>query len=462
MAGSRTARAATVALAAGTLLYLGFLVASPGSERSVTVVNDLGQMVVPLLIAAPALVVAGRRSTGRLRTSWFLLAAAALSWGLGQAVWTWFEVVLDEPVPYPGLADIGYLGAVPFLLAGVLAFPSQSLRSMGRARAVLDGLITTGALVFASYGTFLGVVYTSSAGRPLERIIAVTYPVADVVTVAVAVAVLARRSHRLVGPLPLVAVGVVSLAVADSAFAYLTATGGYGSDPVTDVCWPLGFALLALAAYMPVDHAAAAKARPTSESLLGVALPYLPMVPCIVLFLSRSTSGVGIGPFLAVVGSIIAVLLVARQIVTVLENRELTSHLERTVAELQEREGQLEFQAFHDPLTLLANRALFRDRLDHALQQRRDEPVSVLFVDLDDFKTVNDSLGHDAGDHLLASVGERLRACVRIGDTVARIGGDEFAILVEGDTASTEGPLLAQRVLAAFDVPFSVGGATCA
>jgi diguanylate cyclase (GGDEF)-like protein len=80
----------------------------------------------------------------------------------------------------------------------------------------------------------------------------------------------------------------------------------------------------------------------------------------------------------------------------------------------------------------------------------------VLFVDLDDFKTVNDSLGHDAGDRLLSAVGERLRACVRAGDTVARLGGDEFAILLEGPDAERDGPSLAQRVLAAFEVPFSI------
>ena len=169
---------------------------APGSARSVTVVNDLGQTIVPLLIAAPALV-AGRPPLRRAGCAprGTCSPPPRSAGGSGQAVWTWFEVVLDEPVPYPGLADVGYLGAVPFLLAGVLVFPSHSLRSIGRARAVLDGLITTAAMVFASYGTFLGVVYTASEGELLERGIAVTYPVADVVTVAVVLAVLARRSR---------------------------------------------------------------------------------------------------------------------------------------------------------------------------------------------------------------------------------------------------------------------------
>jgi diguanylate cyclase len=454
----RGQRALLVALLAGTTLYLGYLALAPGSPASVTAVNDILQAVVPLGIAAPVLIVAGYRATGRQRTSWYLLAAAAISWGLGQVVWTWFEVVRDEPVPYPGLADVGYLGMIPFLLAGVFTFPSRSLHAMGRARAVLDGLITATALLFASYGTFLGTIYMAGEDRLLERVLAVTYPVADLVTVAVVVAVLARRSSRLSGPLPLVAAGVVSLAVADSAFAYMTAEGTYGDDPVTDLGWPLGFALLALAARLPQPSLAAEDDRRRSGSTIGMALPYLPILPGVLVVLDRAYSDARFGPFLGVTGSVVVLLLVARQIVTMLENRELTGHLEQTVAELQEREGQLQFQAFHDPLTLLANRALFRDRLDHALQQRREDPISVLFVDLDDFKTVNDSLGHDAGDRLLASVGERLRACVRIGDTVARIGGDEFAVLVEGEQATTYGAMLAQRVLAALDVPFTVAG----
>jgi diguanylate cyclase (GGDEF)-like protein len=121
---------------------------------------------------------------------------------------------------------------------------------------------------------------------------------------------------------------------------------------------------------------------------------------------------------------------------------------------------QVRHQAFHDPLTRLANRTLFRDRLEHALQRttRGLGQVAVLFVDLDDFKTVNDSHGHTAGDVLLSAVGERLTAVIRPGDTVARLGGDEFAVLVEDVADHRDAIAPAERVLAAFASPFEVGG----
>ena len=114
-------------------------------------------------------------------------------------------------------------------------------------------------------------------------------------------------------------------------------------------------------------------------------------------------------------------------------------------------EQQLRHRAFHDELTGLANRALFYDRTEHALN-RRDAEVGVLFVDLDDFKPVNDRLGHAAGDQLLQLVAKRLVACVRSADTVARLGGDEFGILLEGVDAVEA----AERVLAALETRFDL------
>ena len=129
----------------------------------------------------------------------------------------------------------------------------------------------------------------------------------------------------------------------------------------------------------------------------------------------------------------------------------------RDVSERRRLEEQLTHQAFHDPLTGLANRALFRDRVSHALAlaQRRGTPVTVLFLDLDDFKKVNDSLGHGEGDRLLIAVAERFLACARSADTVARLGGDEFAILIEG-AEGRDG--LPDRLAAAMSHPFSLSG----
>ena len=128
----------------------------------------------------------------------------------------------------------------------------------------------------------------------------------------------------------------------------------------------------------------------------------------------------------------------------------------RDVSERKAFEEQLSHQAFHDPVTGLANRALFRDRVEHAMQRRsRDgKPVSVLFMDLDDFKTINDSLGHAAGDALLVEVGERVRDTLRTADTTARLGGDEFAVLLEDGGDGARAAEVAVRILASLDAPF--------
>jgi diguanylate cyclase (GGDEF)-like protein/PAS domain S-box-containing protein len=136
----------------------------------------------------------------------------------------------------------------------------------------------------------------------------------------------------------------------------------------------------------------------------------------------------------------------------VLNARDITRH--------KALEQQLVQRALHDQLTGLPNRMLFMDRLEHALERsaRRGKFVGVLFLDLDRFKLVNDNFGHDRGDQLLVEVTRRLRGCLRRVDTIARIGGDEFTVLLEDVTSAGDGALVAERITEALRAPFRIDG----
>jgi diguanylate cyclase (GGDEF)-like protein len=135
-------------------------------------------------------------------------------------------------------------------------------------------------------------------------------------------------------------------------------------------------------------------------------------------------------------------------------NQSLTAEIE----ERKRTESKLEFLAHHDALTGLPNRRLFYDRVQHAVvrAQRSNDRVAVLFLDLDQFKTINDSLSHQVGDHLLQAVAERLNKQVRDGDTFGRLGGDEFVLLMEGVLGMHDLTAVAEKLLAAFRQPFRI------
>ncbi|HEY2652528.1 MAG TPA: EAL domain-containing protein, partial [Solirubrobacteraceae bacterium] len=134
--------------------------------------------------------------------------------------------------------------------------------------------------------------------------------------------------------------------------------------------------------------------------------------------------------------------------------------LEQAVLQLSVLQEQLHHQAYHDPLTSLANRTLFTDKVRETLSAGEGQ-LAVLFIDLDDFKTVNDSLGHSAGDELLISVASRLRSCLRPEDVVARLGGDEFAVMVEDARDAEEAAtVVARRIMDTFGMPLAVGPET--
>ena len=139
-----------------------------------------------------------------------------------------------------------------------------------------------------------------------------------------------------------------------------------------------------------------------------------------------------------------------------------TEFLARSILYAIERkkaQERLTYFAQHDPLTGLINRALFRDRLVHAMarSKRKDQPLAVMLLDLDRFKAVNDTLGHDIGDQLLKEVATRLMECVRQVDTVARLGGDEFTAILEGISGEEDVLVVAKRIVESIGTPFHIG-----
>ncbi|HEX4977541.1 MAG TPA: GGDEF domain-containing protein [Nocardioides sp.] len=432
------------------------LIALPGlSAFGELLVSNLVQLLAASLAAVVCLLVARDPLSGS-RTAWWGLGAGVASWAAGQLVWTWYEVVDGTEVPFPSLADVGFLLFPLGAAVGLVAWLGGQANVVARGRDLLDGVIIAVSLLVLSWVTVLDQVIEDNSDGAVALALSLAYPLGDVVLGTLALLALARARSGERAVLATLAGGLACLAFADSAYLYLVSAGRYTSADLVSAGWAFGFLLVAAAALVDLtDPGRRTFPRPPQVvvdnrlGLLGLTLPYLPF----------SAAGVAVlwsiitDPESAVVSSILSVVLVvmvlARQFLAMVENQRL-------YVALGAARDQLQHRALHDDLTGLANRALFNDRLDHALR-RSGSDLGLLFCDLDDFKRVNDRLGHVAGDEVLVEVARRLRGCVRSGDTVARLGGDEFAILLD-DAAQTQ--QVADRVITAMLEPFTVGGTT--
>ena len=425
--------------------------------RGVVLMVDNAGQLGSASAGAVACALAAARAAPASRRVWVRLSAGVGCWAAGQAVWTYYEVVLGQEVPFPSLADVGFLLFPLVTAAGLLCWLRDSGGAAGRARDVMDGAVIAGSLLSLSWVSALGSVY-ALGGDWMALSLSLAYPVGDVIMATLVLLTLARARTGQRAVLLLVASGLAGLAVADSAYVYLVNLGSYASGNLISAGWVTGFLLIAAGAWLSWSDRARnesgppeAAAAPGAPSRLALTLPYLPLAAAGIT-LGFQLVGVAGMPLAALgLGFVLVALVLGRQFLAMSENRRL-------LLQLGLARDELRHQALHDPLTGLANRALFTDRLEHALTLRRyDGPaLAVLFCDLDGFKTVNDELGHHAGDTLLCVVADRLRACLRSGDTVARLGGDEFAVLLEG----THDPMfVAGRLVEAVGQPCVVDGA---
>lgn len=413
-----------------TLLFGVFMEAGWAGETLVLWVGDLVQVVAPAIAAGAALWRA-RLSAGRTRAAWTWLAVAAASWMLGQAIWSVFELGLGDELPFPSLADVFYLALVPAAAVGVLWLTSGGGTRLSGARATLDGMVIAGSLLFMSWATVLGPAYRDTESSRFEWAVLLAYPLGDIVIATIGLVALAQVRGRRRVPVLLVSLAMLALALADTGFAYLVQEGAYDTGSWIDAGWVGGFLLLAMAALWPAPPDFETEPRDvlTTGQML---LPYVPLAAAAGTALGLATGDERLDWVLVVLGALLALLVLVRQLITLLENRRLTRDLEQVVAELRIREGELAHEATHDRLTGLANRRLFADRVAAAIA--RGEGGAVLLCDLDGFKAVNDTFGHLAGDQVLEIAARRMVGAVRHQDTVARFGGDEFAVLLAGVT----------------------------
>ncbi|MGQ0434699.1 MAG: diguanylate cyclase domain-containing protein [Microthrixaceae bacterium] len=436
---SRSAWAASGAL----LLATGAVITGLGGESTSAAIAD-GSSVVASLGGGWIVIRSGRGRTVD-RTPWLLLGAAMVLWGIGEVLWTWCEVIVGDEVPYPSIADISYLGAVPFAVAGLLAFTRGS-RSTFHLRTLLDACLVAASLLFITWALVLGPAWRADDSSLAVHAVTVAYPITDLILAALALIIVQSDTTRDRWSLRMVAAAMLLMATADSAFTWIITYGTFSSSNPITMLWPTAYLLIAFSTAFrdgPAHH------EPTSQRRIGSVLaPYIPLIGSIAVATPRLVEGRPLGPFLTVNGAVLILLVLVRQAM-------IAWDLRATVAALHDRETELERLVAEDALTGLGNRSSFASRLDTALDGN-GAPPAVVFIDLDGFKQVNDSFGHAAGDELLVEVSRRLRACTTSTMELARLGGDEFVVLVpEGQNAAED---VAKRILESFELPFTREG----
>ncbi len=443
-------------LGLGAILLFAALVSANAGESSFwTAFDDIGEALAAVLATLACAVRARRERTTalaegepnhRATVAWLLLACGTGAWAIGQTGWCVYEVGLGITPEAPSMLDAAFLAFPVLVVGGLLSMVETPAGRLSQLRGATEGLLIAAGCFLISWCAAIASVFATSGDSTFGQIVNLAYPVLDSVALAGALFVAVRARDRAPVGLGLLALGIACLAVSDSMFWYLTSSDPQfaGVNPI-DSGWVAGFVLIAMAAVRRERRHTWGRRLAASD--LMPAIPTVPALLGLGAALAHWLSGKSMGPSAVLLGIGAAVVLLALllELIVVYENHALTSDLEHRV---KERTDQLKHQAFHDPLTGLANRALFTDRVEQALARsaRSGARVAVLLVDLDGFKSVNDSLGHQVGDALLIEVARRLGSTLRSEDTVARLGGDEFVVLVDGVEGLDEARRLAERL----------------
>ena len=341
--------AAAAAAAVVSLLFIGWTANRWVSDQATIGVDDVGEAVASFA-AALSCGFAAWRNQGRVRIAWTMFAASALSWTAGEVIWSWNEVIRGQDLPFPSVADAGYLLAIPFAILGVFAFTSAPTRLATRGETALAGSIVALSLLFTAWNLGLARVYETSNSSLGALAIGLAYPVGDIITATVLVVALRRARRPEVGRMLLLLGGLACNALADSAFAYLTANGTYGAiGSVLDAGWVVGFLLIALAPLWPARAAEEMREEGPIE-LWQLALPWVAVFAGALTAIRLAVLGEHMDGFGTVLVGGIGILLVANQVLTHRDSLDLLHKSRRVENQLERHNSLLNEILVHAPL----------------------------------------------------------------------------------------------------------------
>jgi diguanylate cyclase (GGDEF)-like protein len=375
--------------------------------------------------------------TPHARRSWSIIAFGISVYGLGNVLWAaWLEHLPNPPIP--SICDGMWLTLYPTCCIGILGLARVRVRR-APARIWLDGIVA--GLGVAAIGAAIVVrpVLASTTGSTAAVVTEMAYPLCDLLLAALVVGVLAVRGWRLDRMWAMLGGGFIVLAVADCTYALRVAGGASAPTSATNLAYDLGVLLLALAAWQPLS-------TPRTDTVPATAVLGIPAA------FTLSALGLLIYDHF----SRLDPLALTLALLTVLAAFARTALAFRDLGALAETRRQ----ALTDDLTSMPNRRHFLRRVRDAIIASRasETSVALLLLDLDHFKELNDTLGHDAGDQLLCQVGARLRTVLRSTDTAARLGGDEFGVLLSDPCDTVGAELVADKILQAIAEPFPIKG----
>ncbi len=433
--GSRSARRPLAVSAAALALFATGVGPRPAGAAW-DLLYDVVLYNLVFVGAAVACLQAARRRPAEA-TAWRAITASLSCTVTGNLVHTLVVLRLPE-VPYPSWADVFWLAAYPALYVGLVALIRAHVPRF-HPSMWLDGVIGALGATAVAVSVLLGPSLTLTDGDPATVAFNLAYPVADVLLLAVLVGVGAILGLRREPVLLLVGAGITTNLLGDIAYLQLVAAGVYVDGGPLDLTWLTGALLLGLAATGTGSAGAAPAAARSGGSRVGWRVLAVPAV-CNVTSLALLAAGWG--------GHLPAVVLwtAVGCIVAGIGRTALTFHEVRSFHEVLA-------EARTDELTGLPNRRALLERAADVLATAAGRPAALLLLDLDGFKEVNDSLGHDAGDALLRLIAPRLRDAAGPGALAARLGGDEFAVLLPEATL-TDALATARRVQECLAEPF--------